>query len=76
MTLQSIYIEADPEPQEVSPELQEQRNRRAFRVCFGALDLTSWLIADRLARSWGCGGCASLGAPRPSEKQRIEKANR
>lgn len=68
MKLQTMYVEHDPQPAaEVSPETQAKRYRMAWRACQGALDITSWRIANRLAKDFGCEGCKSLGIPQPKQ---------
>ena len=68
--LQTAYIEQDPEAvTEVSSETLAKRQRQAWQLCAGALNVTSWLLADKQARRWlgqDC-GCSSLGIPKPKE---------
>lgn len=65
--LQSMYVEAEQEPREAATaEVQEQRQQRALVLCGRAHDLTSWVMADRLVKAWGCGGCVRFGVRRPN----------
>ena len=45
---------------------QERRRHMAVIVCRGASTAAAWLIADRLAQSWGF-SCAALGTPKPAD---------
>lgn len=44
------------------------KRRMARQLCAGALTVGSWLIANRLVKSFDCSGCRALGYPRPGTK--------
>ena len=55
---------------EPAPPTEAQRARRrryAAILCGNAHNLTSWLLADRMARLWECDGCAALGYEAPTD---------
>lgn len=45
----------------------ERRRRYALRLCRNALNKTSWVLADKLAKLWECEGCKTLGVDEPEE---------
>lgn len=53
-----------PAPQPTARHL-ELRQRHAVKLCKNAANLTSWLLADKLARLWDCDGCKALGIEQP-----------
>ena len=56
-------LQADP----LEDEPRQQRRRHmALIVCRGASTPAAWLIANRLAQSWGL-SCTALGTPKPAD---------
>ena len=53
-----------PAPQPAPLQL-EIRKRRARHLCMFAANRTSWALADKLAKAWGCVGCLELGIEEP-----------
>ena len=45
---------------------QQRRRHMALIVCRGASTPAAWLIANRLAQSWGL-SCTALGTPKPAD---------
>ena len=45
----------------------ELRIKRAKFLCRNAANLSSWLLADKLARLWDCEVCKALGVEQPKE---------
>ena len=45
---------------------QQRRRHMALIVCRGASTPAAWLIANRLAQSWGF-SCSALGVPAPHD---------
>lgn len=54
----------EPAPAPTAKQL-ELRTKRAKFLCQNAANLTSWLMADRLAKLWDCDGCQALGVEQP-----------
>lgn len=52
----------------IDEEGQARRRALAAIVCVNAQTPAAWLIADRLAQSWGF-SCAALGAPKPVDPE-------
>lgn len=45
---------------------QAWRRAKAGWLCHRAQNVAGWLLADNLARAWGCSGCQALGAVKPT----------
>lgn len=52
----------------IDEEGESRRRHMATIVCANAQTPAAWLIADRLAQSWGF-SCAALGAPSPADPE-------
>lgn len=60
-----------PEP---TPAQVAKRKAYATKLCKGALDVNSWIMADRMAQRFECEGCIELGIYPPGEPDHAPQA--